>query len=210
MPSARRALWPLPFALLAGAAGCQSSRHPPRSEPAGEPGAAVAAASAPAASSHGAHAVSSAAVVSAPPPSRRDAAAPPDEVQLPELPTAPQHRGDTSSTEALRAIFSDYGLPGAPGLTHLCGRRTYHSGGHVTWDAFSAEATPEQLVAHYEARLGKTGFEARPGGGLWRLPARAPARTLEVLPRDASAPHQQCERELPANAGSVLLLSRND
>jgi hypothetical protein len=150
-------------------------------------------------------------VPSGAPPRPRSAEPIVGEVDMPAPPTAPQARGAADGVEALRAIFADYGFPGAPGLTHLCGQRVYRgSGTHLSWDAFAATAPPAELLEHYQAKLGKRGFDADGVGGTWRVPEREPQRTLQVLAPTSPSPHTSCGKRPGADAKSVLLLSRND
>jgi hypothetical protein len=112
---------------------------------------------------------------------------------------------------SLVAIFDGYGFPPHARAEHLCGKRVYdRTGGHVTWDAFASPDPPQSLITQFKARLGEPGFAARGAGGIWRLPAGAPAprRTLEVLAPGESGPFQSCERKPSAAARSVLVLSR--
>lgn len=144
---------------------------------------------------------------SSPVPAHHDQA--PVHVDMPEPPLAPTARPDASGPDANRAIFSDYGFPGFPALTHLCGRRVYEQGGeHLTWDAFSSSATPAELVGYYKKWLGSRGFTAEQSGGTWRIPETAPMRTLAINSSHGKGAWQTCPKQPPAGSRSVIVISR--
>ncbi len=130
---------------------------------------------------------------------------------MPEPPPLPSARPDAAGPDANRAIFSEYGFPGAPDLTHLCAQRVYQPGGqHLTWDAFASDDAPATLVAHYKDWLGARGFEAKGAGGLWRVPAGAPSpdRTLEIDAAGEPGPYKACDKQPAASDKSVIVISR--
>lgn len=137
----------------------------------------------------------------------------PGVVDLPEPAVAPNLRPDAGAMASLRAIFDAYGMRGYPGLSHLCGQRVYRSnGGHLTWDAFTSDDPPKDLVDHYRSLLGEAGFERNGEGGVWRLPAGNPHpnRVLTISSASEMGPHEACAKKPAAGAKSVLLLSREE
>lgn len=117
--------------------------------------------------------------------------------------------GQNSNSPA--SIFRSYQFPGHPNVTHLCQQRVYSAAGHaITWDAFASPARPSQLVAYYRRKLGNAGFAREGAGGRWSLPADAPSpeRILEVSGVGEDGPASECEKRPPANARSIILLSR--
>jgi hypothetical protein len=122
-----------------------------------------------------------------------------------------QAAGDNSNPH--ESIFQFYQFPSHPRLTHLCRERVYISSGHeITWDAFASSAKPSKLVAYYRRRLGDAGFTKEGEGGSWSLPAAAPRpeRVLVVSDVGTHNPSRQCEKRPPANARTIILLSRRE
>ena len=99
-----------------------------------------------------------------------------------------------------------HGWPVLAGLTHLCsGTVRSPQGAEILWDRYTATEAPAQVVALYQARLGATGFEAQPNGGLWRAPnAERPERVLSVDAAQGALP--DCPAA-PAGARTVVELS---
>jgi len=132
-------------------------------------------------------------------------------VDMPDPPPPPGGRGDASGPDAVRRIFSGYGFPGHPGLTHWCGKRDFEPGsGKLVWDAFTTDEPPASVVAHYRRWLGTRGFAPSPPGGTWRLPPGSPAasRSLHVTAPDGSGRHHGCDGEPPPGTLAVIVLSR--
>ena len=130
---------------------------------------------------------------------------------MPDPPAAPSGRDSAEGPDANREIFSGYGFPGYPDLTHLCGRRDLLPGGErLVWDAFSSGQTPVALVAHFKRYLSERGFSGEKSGGSWRLPPGSPApqRTLSITPPSAIGKHKGCPSPPAAEAKSVVILTR--
>jgi hypothetical protein len=92
----------------------------------------------------------------------------------------------------LPLVFADYGMPAAPGTTHLCGGNLFGeptSAGRqeIVWDALASSSSPEALMRFYRARLGERGLIRTRIGGAWQLPSRDahPRAMLEIAAPDA-------------------------
>lgn len=130
---------------------------------------------------------------------------------LPPIFPAPTERDKSPELSSINLVMASYGFPPHQSLEHLCAQRVYEgSGGHLTWDAFSSSLDPQALLVAYRSKLGEAGLQPTAHGGTWRLPANAepPLRVLDILPISAGGPHRGCEKSPPANAKSILIVSR--
>lgn len=114
------------------------------------------------------------------------------------------------STDSNDGVFASYNFPAPDDVTHLCGQNVLGSGREIKWDAFASADEPAALVEYYRRKLGDAGFTKEGEGGAWRLPTDAarPQRILHVMPTGAESPARSCEKKLPANSRSVILVSR--
>jgi hypothetical protein len=112
----------------------------------------------------------------------------------------------------LPLVFADYGMPAAPGTTHLCGGNMFGepTGAgrrEIVWDALASSSPPEALMRFYRARLGDDGLTRTRSGGLWRLPSRKaqPGAMLEIAAPDAQGPFSDCDPPPPGTQAIVVL-----
>jgi hypothetical protein len=113
----------------------------------------------------------------------------------------------------LPLVFADYGMPAAPGTTHLCGGNLFGeptSAGRqeIVWDALASSSSPEALMRFYRARLGERGLIRTRIGGAWQLPSRDahPRAMLEIAAPDAWGPFNDCDPP-PAGTQAIVVLS---
>ena len=116
----------------------------------------------------------------------------------------------TDAATDLPLVFADYGMPAAPGTTHLCGgnvlgEATSAGRQEIVWDALASSSPPEALMRFYRARLGERGLVRTRSGGVWRLPSRGahPRAMLEIATPDARGPFDDCD---PPRAGTQAIV----
>jgi hypothetical protein len=112
--------------------------------------------------------------------------------------------GDSRDEESL------HGFPVAKSARHLCDGQVYGTEGEeISWDALTSPEPPEKLAAFYTKRLGKERLTQDKDGWTWRMPAGSPQpdRVLSLDPVTADGPWTQCDKPIPSDARTVLLLS---
>ncbi len=75
---------------------------------------------------------------------------------------------------------------------------------HIRWTAYHTADPPDRVIAYYRAALG---VSAGPPGHTWRDPALDPRRTLSIHARGEAGPWVSARCELPARAGSIILIA---
>jgi len=109
------------------------------------------------------------------------------------------------------------GIPLHTKLNTLCeGNALGVNGDEITWQSFSSELAPAELLNDYQNKLGKEGFEIKGQGGTWKskeqkveLPMSSPevSRTLVISPVQEYQAHGCYDKKPPKKAQSVLEFS---